>query len=170
MKKRSSVLYALLFVLVPTFLFAAVPAKMTVNGEAVEGVVAPAVSYNGHGDTLIGEDSLWIYKGLVPELGYEYVVQVGSITGDGADSVAIYLYVDCYYGSTKIKRFKADSIVTAAAAAGQTILLPLGQTSCFGTKYNVLMKTYTDHGGEADLNNLCMFKRRVISSTKNITY
>jgi hypothetical protein len=145
--------------------YATTPAAMTVNGAMVEGVQAPATTYNGHSDSLNAPDSLTLLKNFVPEAGYEYILSRTAATG-GGDTVDAEVRIDGYYNSVKISAIAVDSFKTAAA---QKVLLPFGQT-VFGTKYNVIIKTYAGDGGKERLNGLCVFKRRIVDFNKQLVY
>lgn len=150
---------------------AAAPNAMTASNPTAEKWLSSASTYYGHADTLVDEDSLWLYKGLVPEIGKEYNLIFPLIDGGGSDSTYIYIYLDCYDGTTKIERYLVDSITTApTVAAPAKVALPVGQT-IFGTKYDVVLKTHsTDNGGVVVLNYTCGFKASIVQKHKKVTY
>jgi len=150
---------------------AAAPAAITKNAAFVDGVLAPlsgSATYYGHNDSLNGSDSIYLLKKFTPSIGCSYELSMQSFSGGATDSIAFYVYIDCYYGSSIVYRYKADSVVTAAAAIGQKVHLPLGET-IFGTSYNVVLKTYTGHGGKLKVVNPCIFKRRIVDLIKTET-
>jgi hypothetical protein len=161
---KKFVLLALLAVAAVS-LFAAAPTTMTADGAMVEGVVAPASTYNGHSDSLIAPDSLWVLKGFTPEPGYEYILTRNTNTS-GGDTVDAQVLIDAYYNSTLLARVPVDSFT---AGAGEKILLPLGQT-VFGTKYDLIIKTYAGTGGWNKYNGLAVLKRRLVGFNKNIIF
>lgn len=151
-------------------LYAAAPDAMTSTNPYCDKWLNSSDTYYSHSDTLVDADSLWLMKGIVPETGREYEVIFPLINGNGSDSTYIYVYIDCYDGTTKIERALIDSITTApTVAAPKKVFIPFHQT-LKGTKFDLLLKTHaTDNGGEVVLNNTVGFKCRLITFQNGVT-
>lgn len=162
MKKALFLVIVLCFAAIQ--LYAASPAALTSNGALVEKEIGPSSTYNGHVDSLVPPDSMYVLKNFIPQQGYRYVLARGATTGDTA--VDAYVYIESYCDNTLLSKVKVDSFTDAAA---QEVALPFGET-INGTKYNVIIKTYAGDGGHAKLNGLCVLKRRVVDFAKNLIF
>lgn len=162
MKKALFLVIVLCFAAIQ--LYAASPAALTSNGALVEKEIGPSSTYNGHSDSLVPPDSIYVLKNFIPQQGYRYVLARGATTSDTA--VDAYVYIESYCDNTLLSKVKVDSFTAAAA---QEVALPFGET-INGTKYNVIIKTYAGDGGHAKLNGLCVLKRRVVDFAKNLIF
>ena len=150
--------------------YSAAPDAMTTPNPTAEKWLSSASTYYGHTDTLKGADSIWLYKGLVPEIGKEYNLIFPLIDGAGSDSTHFFVYLDCYDGTTKIERELIDSVVAAPnPTTAKKIALPVGQT-VFGTKYNVVIISDAANGGLVALHYTCGFKAYLVEQKHMITY
>ena len=156
MKKN---LFALIVLALTFVSFAANPAKMTANGSASQIYMWDSTTYGGHSDTIAATDSITVKSGIVPEIGYEYVLQLGGVSGNGADSVDLEVYLEAFDGTTKIGSAAIDTLSTANTEA---ILLPFGQVAPFGQKYTVKLRGITGNGGDVVLDNLYIFRRFLV--------
>jgi len=163
MKKALFLVIVLCFAAIQ--LYAASPAALTSNGALVEKEIGPSSTYNGHDDSLVPPDTMYVLKNFIPQQGYRYVLARGATTNAG-DSVLAYVYIESYCDNTLLSKVKVDSFTAAAA---QEVALPFGET-INGTKYNVIIQTYDGDGGRAKLNGLCVLKRRVVDFAKNLIF
>jgi hypothetical protein len=114
-------------------------------------------------DTLIGSDSSTLVSLWNPDVGYQYVLVRDAITGDGADSVMMYIRVYCYdENNTLLYTVNVD---TDSTSAGKAYDLAIG-SQAFGMKYTLKAVGTTGNGGQNILNRLSIWKRRAVSIQK----
>lgn len=111
-------------------------------------------------DTLAGAtDSITVFSYKQFEGGWMYLLKTGIITGGGADSVKINIYVDAYDKNKKrIGRYLADSITSYT---GYTCLLPI-ERSVSAAYYTIKAHAYTGNGGEVILNDWSIDKAKYV--------
>lgn len=93
-------------------------------------------SYGANKDTLTKADSSTILLLRPVKKGWDYFLEVGGVTGTGADSCSSFVRIDGYVTSANtgtassfMRSVSVDSIVTTASGQGaRNILLPINRT------------------------------------------
>lgn len=157
-----SVLSAIL--LLAAMVFAAAPSD-GVNDATYEWGLKYTISSAANDDSLAGGgDSVILYSNLKPEQGYEYVYIRDAHTGGGSDSSYYELIVRCYDGAGSL--LYSVKVDTAAAAEGEAIKLPFGETA-IGGSFKIVAKGISGGSGNPVIfNRGYIYTRRPVGMKK----
>lgn len=120
----------------------------------------PVLVYTWPTDTIAATEVDTIASGIRREDGEEIVLSRGTITGGGSDSVSIALTAQATTSTGTI--IYSTAVDTFAAAAGEAVAIPV----MFGEEVRLILTGLAANGGVVIVNNLKLYKRKVLTITK----
>ena len=117
------------------------------------------------GDTIAGaSDSTVLVSNYEIETGWQYMMYRTAFTGGATDSVKVYVRVDNNTDAgTLLYATNVDSFTTSG---GEVIDLSIGGSN-YGSEIDIVLKAYTDNGGELINGTYYILKRRPWNLMRN---